>query len=47
VLLGVILVFAIVFVDPPVVLLAVALVYIASGLGIAGLRWWRRRRRLG
>jgi len=45
-LLGVILVFAIVFVDPPVVLLAVAVAYIATGLGLAGLRWWRGERRM-
>ncbi len=42
VLLGVIVLFAVVFVDPPVVLLAVAVAYIAAGLGMAGLRWWRR-----
>jgi CDP-diacylglycerol--serine O-phosphatidyltransferase len=42
VLLGVIVLFAVVFVDPPVVLLAVALAYIAAGLGMVGLRWWRR-----
>ncbi len=42
VLLGVIVLLAVVFVDPPVVLMAVALAYIAAGLGMAGLRWWRR-----
>jgi CDP-diacylglycerol--serine O-phosphatidyltransferase len=42
VLLGVIVLLAVVFVDPPVVLLGVALIYIASGLSMAVLRWWRR-----
>lgn len=43
VLLGVIVVFAIVFVDPPVVLLAVAVAYVGSGLAMWLLRWRRRQ----
>lgn len=43
VLLGVIVVFAIVFVDPPVVLLAVAVAYVGTGLATWVLRWRRRR----
>jgi CDP-diacylglycerol--serine O-phosphatidyltransferase len=43
VLLGVIIVFAIVFVDPPVVLLAVAIAYVASGFVTLAMRWRARR----
>lgn len=43
VLLGAIIVFAIVFVDPPVVLLAVAVIYVGSGLATWVLRWRRKR----
>lgn len=42
VLLGVIIAFAIVFLDPPLVLLSVAVVYVLSGLVLAALRWQRR-----
>ncbi len=44
VLLGAIIVFAIVFVDPPVVLLAVAVAYVASGFVILVMRWRGRSR---